>query len=244
MYKGCLVNKLDSLLLSGDKFSEVLNSFSPSSLTLSISFVNPFSYYTLLKHPVLNSIDMLFSDGLLHTWMHRVLFKDKGFTRASFDYSSVAHDTLLYSQTNQYRVALIGGEADDINRAKQNVLQRYPALNITFHRNGYFVDETDKAMCINDLEQADVIIVGMGTPLQEQFCELIKNTYPVGKLLFTCGGFITQTAIKSDYYHPLIKKLGLRWLQRAYMHKHVRQRLMKEYPLFIFSYIRQHISKR
>ena len=82
----------------------------------------------------------------------------------------------------------------------------------------------------------------MGTPIQDQFIIEAKDSCPNVKLMFTCGGFLTQTSIKSDYYHPLIKKFSLRWLQRMVMHKHVRQRVIKDYPKFLISYLYEHIA--
>ncbi len=76
----------------------------------------------------------------------------------------------------------------------------------------------------------------MGTPLQEEFLIRIKKAINI-KILITCGGFLTQTSMFGDYYHPIIKKLGLRWLQRAILHKHVRDRLIKVYPEFLLSYL-------
>ena len=84
----------------------------------------------------------------------------------------------------------------------------------------------------------------MGTPIQEDFAIYCLQNSKFIKKAVTCGGFITQTAIKGDYYHPLIKKLGLRWLQRAYLHKHVRDRLFRVYPKFIFSYLLDIIRKK
>ncbi len=77
--------------------------------------------------------------------------------------------------------------------------------------------------------------MAMGAPLQEIAAAKIheKNNH---KLVITCGGFITQTSIKDDYYHPMSKKLGLRWLQRIVMHKHVRDKVLKKYPSFVIRY--------
>ena len=88
----------------------------------------------------------------------------------------------------------------------------------------------------------------MGTPYQERFSVSLKKLLTSPATIITCGGFLTQTSIKADYYHPLIKKLGLRWLQRMVMHKHVRDRVLKKYPKFIFYYlysmVRQKIAKK
>jgi len=235
------MNKVDSLLVSGHKFDEILSQQTSTEPTKIVSFVNPFSYYILLENDVLNNIDLLFSDGALHTFLHKLLVSKEQFTRASFDYSSIANNTLSDSELNGKEVAIIGGSKSEIIKAKENILNRYPLIKISHERDGFFHSDSDYSDCFDHLESAKVVIVGMGTPLQEDVCSKIKQKYPTGKLIFTCGGFLTQTAIKSDYYHPIIKKCGLRWLQRAYMHKHVRRRLVKEYPAFIVKYILKHL---
>lgn len=83
----------------------------------------------------------------------------------------------------------------------------------------------------------------MGSPYQENFSISLKNSFGNSrlKLIITCGGFLTQTSIKTDYYHPIIKKTGLRWLQRMVMHKHVRDKVFSKYPSFILKYFVERI---
>ena len=88
-----------------------------------------------------------------------------------------------------------------------------------------------------NLLQPEVILVGMGTPYQERFSINAKQQLSSPAVIITCGGFLTQTSIKPDYYYPWVKKLGLRWLQRIIMHKHVRDRVLKKYPKFTVSYL-------
>lgn len=56
----------------------------------------------------------------------------------------------------------------------------------------------------------DILIIGMGSPYQEKFAVKIKKENINIPLTFTCGGFLTQTSIKADYYHPLVKKFGFK----------------------------------
>ena len=239
-----VMNIVDSLLTSGHKFDNILSEFNVNSPTKIVSFVNPFSYHLLLNSDVTTNVDILFSDGALHTMLHTNFVAKSVFERASFDYSSIASNTFSYAEKNNYKVALIGGTSEEIQKAKTNIIKRYPLIKISYSRNGYFNSENEYAECLDNLESTNIVIIGMGTPLQEGLCSKVKEKYSRSKMIFTCGGFLTQTAIKDDYYHPIIKKFGLRWLQRAYMHEHVRKRLINEYPIFIIKYIYQHISNK
>ena len=90
----------------------------------------------------------------------------------------------------------------------------------------------------------EVVLVGMGTPYQERFSINLKQQLNNPAVIITCGGFLTQTSIKPDYYHPVVKKLGLRWLQRMILHKHVRERVLNKYPKFTVSYLYKMIGHK
>ncbi|WP_249554552.1 WecB/TagA/CpsF family glycosyltransferase [Shewanella sp. 10B] len=180
----------------------------------------------------------MFSDGLLLTWLNN-LFEDKKIVRTSFDYSSIASDFFDFCSYKKLKVGLLGGAEDEISVACERIKVLHPSLIVSLHRNGYFSSDNEKNDFINSLiaNDVDVVIVGLGSPLQEDFAIMLYNKMPNLKCVITCGGFITQTSIKADYYPRLIKKFGLRWLYRAILHKHVRKRLFIDYPKFFISYI-------
>ncbi len=238
------IKKLDDKISISPNVSLLLSSVKDNGQRL-VSFVNPFSYNVLLKSPnIIDGIDLFYSDGSLLQRLHNIFHPKSKVDRVSFDYSSIAGEVFDFAQKNAVNVALVGGTSDEIAKAEVNIRAQYPALNIVYFRSGYFNDEKDKRESFNlvNKSNADILIVGMGTPIQEQYLIEAKLNCPSVKLMFTCGGFLTQTAIKPDYYHPLIKKLGLRWLQRGVMHKHVRQRIIKDYPKFLLSYLYEHLA--
>lgn len=228
-------SQLNNKLKSGDVFHEIQNKAFQSSTSVIISFLNPFSYYEVSKNKELvEQVDYYFSDGSLLCVLHN-LFLEK-ISRASFDYSSIAASFLQTVELKKKRIAIIGATEKENSKAVNTLQTQYSQLEIVYYRNGYIsnIDEV-----INELNKScpDVILVGMGTPYQEEFSIKIKEHLLTPTLIITCGGFLTQTSIKPDYYHPLIKKLGLRWLQRMVMHKHVRDRVLKIYPKFICKYV-------
>jgi N-acetylglucosaminyldiphosphoundecaprenol N-acetyl-beta-D-mannosaminyltransferase len=207
--------------------------------SIATTFVNPFSYPIVADNEsLLKALDYIYSDGALHTSLHNT-FNTNQIERLSFDFSSVAHDVLQFAVDNTLKVALIGAKPGLVEKAAKNYQQMYAGLNIAYHHHGYLNEPEIEDTVIEALNtiSADIVICGMGTPRQEQFILTLKERLNSSALLFTCGGFIEQSAIKADYYHPLVKKLGLRWVQRAIMHKHVRTRLMQDYPKFICQYI-------
>ena len=238
------VNMLDLKIKSKQQLNELLSKREGNEFILT-TFVNPFSYNVLLAKPELvGNMDVILSDGSLHKTLHN-LFNPNKVDRASFDFSSLAADVFSNAEENNSKVVLIGAKPGLVDIAKSNFKKMYPRINIVFTHHGYFEDESEQEAIIKlaDSCDPDIVIVGMGTPHQEYFLVKYSQVAENYCQLYTCGGFIEQSSIKADYYHPLIKKLGLRWLQRAVMHNHVRKRLIKDYPRFVMKYIATHLKK-
>ncbi|ELI9681860.1 WecB/TagA/CpsF family glycosyltransferase [Vibrio vulnificus] len=198
------------------------------------TFLNPFSYYKVINNQALEvGIDHYYADGALLVFFHNILRKSpKPVDRVSFDFSSVAGDVLAFADTNNKSVFFIGATSDELDAALFNLRTVYPSCNIS-GVHGFMSPE----QIISSIPDSDIFIVGMGTPIQEEIAIQLKKKFPIGKKIYTCGGFVSQTAIKCDYYHPLVKKLGLRWLQRFVMHSHVRRRIAVDYPRFVIKYL-------
>jgi len=207
-----------------------------------ITFVNTFSYYKLLdSHCHIDAIDTIFIDGILQVKLHNIFHKNK-INRASFDFSSLADDFFNYTLNHNLKIAIIGAAAEEITASISNLKIKYPDLQISYFREGYFDSEETKKFVVDTLisQKVDVVILGMGTPAQEEFALFLKNNN-VGSHIFTCGGFITQTSRKIDYYNPVAKSANLRWLQRFIEYKHVRKRVLFDYPKNTIRYLFEHI---
>jgi N-acetylglucosaminyldiphosphoundecaprenol N-acetyl-beta-D-mannosaminyltransferase len=228
--------KLEAKLRSGHEFADLV--FGRNLQTIIVSFVNPYSYNLVSQNnSIIDCVDYWFSDGALLCFLTN-LSRNDHITRASFDFSSIANEVFLFASTNDKRVSFVGGADDELNLAVSGIKRIYPSLNVVGKFGGFFKNSEAEKIA-NEISRCrtEILIVGMGSPAQENFSILCKNIFYAPCIILTCGGFITQSAIKSDYYHPVVKKLGLRWLQRAYDFKHVRKRLFFDYPYFVSRYI-------
>ena len=82
----------------------------------------------------------------------------------------------------------------------------------------------------------DIVICGMGTPLQEHFlADLQKLGW--GGIGYTCGGFLHQTARDIQYYPEWIDKYNIRWIYRIYDEPKLFKRYFWEYPKFFVYFI-------
>jgi N-acetylglucosaminyldiphosphoundecaprenol N-acetyl-beta-D-mannosaminyltransferase len=205
--------------------------FTKNSYGSITTFINTFSYYKLIDSKCrLNQIDFVHIDGFLQVFLHNVFSRER-VNRVSFDFSSIADDIFSYSLKRGYRMALVGATEKEIDSAVLNLKNKYNNIDIGFWRNGYFRNDAEKYDLYTSLKEKDiqVLIIGMGTPYQEELAVFLKEA-GLKSYIFTCGGFITQTAIRIDYYNRF-KKGRFRWLQRLIEFKHVRKRLFFNYPI-------------
>lgn len=227
-------------LLSYNDYSDIKEKIISNETGQIVSFVNPFSYYMLKEDKKVSSrIDGFFVDGALLCLMHNIFNKRK-LKRISFDFSSIADDFFRFCESNKLVISIVGAKKEELDKALNIFRKRYPSLRLGRCNDGYFGDRDIEAIAKKTIN-SDVVIIAMGAPRQERVA-LDISMLNKHKLVITCGGFITQTSIKEEYYNFIIKKTGLRWFQRILMHKHVREKVIKTYPSFMIRYIYESIN--
>lgn len=87
-----------------------------------------------------------------------------------------------------------------------------------FFHDGYISCQSEVDAIVHQLScnHIDIVIIGMGSPIQDEFSILLKKLLPSLKCIITCGGFITQTSIKDDYYFPIVKEAWLKMVAAFY----------------------------
>jgi N-acetylglucosaminyldiphosphoundecaprenol N-acetyl-beta-D-mannosaminyltransferase len=109
------------------------------------------------------------------------------------------------------------GSTEEINaRAAENLNKTYPGIKIVGRRNGYFPREAEAAICEDiNASGADVVWVGLGVPLEYEFCLRNKLRLKVGWVV-TCGGCFNFAA--GDYVRApkWMQDNGLEWLHRLW----------------------------
>lgn len=198
-----------------------------------ITFLNQFSYLFFRKNFYLfNCFDIIYVDGICLMYLLKLIgVKVK---RISFDMTSIAPEVILTCIKENRSVYFIGSTKLDINGFVKVISEDYPKLKIAGHRNGYFRNDDDRKEALADIIRVEpnVVVVGMGTPYQEQFLVDLKNEGWNGNG-YTCGGFIHQTA-KGIYYYPkFYDKYNLRWLYRIIDEPKLFKRYFFYYPLSV-----------
>lgn len=194
------------------------------------TFLNPVSYLSALKSKdTFASFDGIFADGSLFAWSVLLLYHHS-ITRTSFDMTSMAPKLFQYANDNKKSVCVIATRQDVLDRAISKLSDMYPDIEWRGCRNGYMRGNEEKNSAIRKIveDNADFLIVGMGTRLQEKFL-LACRTNGYRGIGFTCGGFIHQFVTKdaADYYPKWMNEYNLRFIYRMYKEPYTRKRYAK-----------------
>ena len=211
---------------------------------LIITCVNPFSYHIVRNNRELyDKFDEIFVDGISMCWWIRLLWGIK-ITRLSFDMSGMAVDLFSRLNNNQIEsIFFIGSKQESIEQTISQFMLAYPKMRVIGFRNGYFNDEKERADSIIHIISTNptFVVIGMGSPLQEQYAVELKEAGYNGTV-FTCGGFLHQSTNSINYYPEWINKYNLRAFYRLFREKGLWGRLYNvliQFPiLFIWDTIR------
>ncbi len=116
---------------------------------------------------VLNAADTVFGDGTGVRWAARWQGKKM------ID-NLVGTDLLPFFFMNtlerDYRYFLVGAKADVVARAAEHLTSRLPGLNVVGHQHGHYpASEHDDVLARINAARPDVLMVGMGNPIQERW---------------------------------------------------------------------------
>lgn len=210
-----------------------------------ITFLNPF--YIEKQKSQLNlysKFDYICSDGMLPIILNRFWNKSKSI-RISFDMTSLAKSVFEYLSISQQGLFFIGATQENINSFIKTVKRSYN-LNISGWHHGYIKGNFDIVVKEVITSGAEIVVVGMGAPLQDEFAVYLKESGFKGTI-YTCGGFFHQTTERINYYPEWINRWNLRTFYRLVHERYVWGRIIKYYPRFIINYslflIKMHNSK-
>lgn len=204
-----------------------------------VMFLNPYTYLMLRKMPdLLGEASYIYIDG---EWLRKFMswFAIKEIKRVSFDNTSLAPIVFKDSIDNSKKVAIVGSSQESIVSFCDYLRSTYTNIEIVYSRNGYFKNSTESSECQNDIldSGAHLVVVGMGAVKQENFSiELVNKGF--NGVVYTCGGFIHQTAKSGHEYYPkFFDKFNLRFLYRMIDEPKLVRRYFIDYPQFVVFFI-------
>jgi N-acetylglucosaminyldiphosphoundecaprenol N-acetyl-beta-D-mannosaminyltransferase len=175
-----------------------------------------------LRH-IYETSDLVTVDGMAFVYLGRLLGRSfKGMTGGPF----LWYEVLQRAAWRGYGVFLLGTREEILQRAVQRLPHRFPGLRIVGYQNGYFTlaQEMQVVEAIRR-SHADILIVGMSSPLKEEF--LKRNLHQLGvPVCIGVGGAIDLFAGVVQLAPVWMRKACLEWLYRVWQEP---QRLWKRY---------------
>ena len=198
-----------------------------------VTFLNPYSFLKIWESKVsLDKFDKICVDGIaLKIFLELVFKRSAKIERLSFDFTSVANSVFKKAAAKSERGFILGSDQNSNSQFLSKVTGMFPGINLD-GRSGYFDGEEDLSSFLDSLTESDYdfIVIGMGAVKQEEVAmALVENGF-TGRV-YTCGGFIHQTAIGGGKYYPKwVDKCNLRFAYRMFKEPSTVRRYLVDYP--------------
>jgi N-acetylglucosaminyldiphosphoundecaprenol N-acetyl-beta-D-mannosaminyltransferase len=154
--------------------------------------------------------DLAYADGQSIVWAGRVLGLPMPERVATTD---LIHPLLQACAEHGKRVFLFGGKPDVVARAARRMQDEAPGLRIAYSHGYRPADETEQLLQeIHDFG-TDVLLVGLGDPLQQEWIAGVRDSLRVPAVL-TCGGLFDWTSGERPRAPHWMISAGLEWLWR------------------------------
>lgn len=147
--------------------------------------------------------------------------------------------------SGSYKIYLLGAAEGVAEKMRENLLRRFPGLEICGLHNGYFDWDTEVDALIAEINQsaADILLVAFGAPLQERFIDRfgprIEAVVQMG-----VGGLFDFYSGRIPRAPHWMRRWGIEWIFRLIQEP---GRMWRRYilgnPLFLFRVLRWKISK-
>jgi exopolysaccharide biosynthesis WecB/TagA/CpsF family protein len=141
-------------------------------------------------------------------------------------------DASAAAAENGIRFYFFGAKPGIADAAADALRKVFPDLIIVGVRNGFFDPEDVPAIC-EDIVAAktDVLWLGLGSPMQEQFAVHNAHRLPGVGWIRTCGGLFDHLGAGVPRAPQWMQNLGLEWLFRAVLEpRRLGQRYLRTNP--------------
>lgn len=163
---------------------------------------------------LIDQADMIDPDGMSLVFATRLFWSEPLRDRVAT--TDFINDAAAAAAEAGVRFYFLGGRAGVAEQAAQNLRRAFPGLQIVGVTHGYFGAGDAEALCRDIRESgADILWVGIGSPLQEAFA--IEHREKLAGLAWirTCGGMFDHHAELHPRAPAWMQRAGLEWLHRA-----------------------------
>lgn len=181
----------------------------------------------------LNGASLIIPDGIGVVYASRILKAPLPERVPGFDLATNLIEKLQDGSKSFY---FFGGKPSVAEKAKENLLSKYPHLNICGLADGYFDDEKEK-LIIEDIKskKPDILFVCLGAPKQEKWINKHKDELGA-KVLMGIGGSLDVFAGTVERAPEFYRNHGIEWLYRLIKQpsRFVRMLALPKFGLTVF----------
>lgn len=206
------------------------------SETRKVFFTNVHSIHLANQDPdlyrcILNA-DLVLPDGSGLNIAGKVLRKPVAENLNGTDFTPIV---LRLAESLGYSVYLLGAKPGIIEQCTSNIKKQFPGLQIAGAHHGYFKGQEERQL-IDEINERnpDILLVGMGSPLQEKW--ISENASRLNtRVCFAVGGlfdFLSGDTSRAPYW---IRKIGFEWMHRFIQNPRDKwNRIFIEIPVFLY----------
>ena len=210
--------------------------------TRSVFFVNAHTLNLAAADPAyrdtLNTGDFVFADGTGIRWAARL----QGVRiRENVPGTDFVPEMLRTLAEQGYSYFLLGADAMTIHAAGEYARRAFPGWRQAGIHHGYLTDDalTDEVIEQINFARPDVLLVGMGNPLQERWIERHRSRLEV-PVCMGVGGLFDFWAGNVSRAPGWLRRIGHEWLWRFFQQpRHKAQRYLIGAPQFLGRAIRE-----
>jgi len=182
----------------------------PSKITYLTAWTLVQAYRDAEFSRLLSSFDLIYADGMgvVLTLLATRLRRCRKITASDF-FMPLAEEMAQ----RRLRLGLVGASERVIEATVRRLRQEIPRLQIVYHHSGYIPTDRAKEVLRGLVESApDLVVFGMGQPLQEKWTELVQRELRVP--VYCVGGLFDL--LSGDFPAPAkwIRRFGLEWSYR------------------------------
>jgi N-acetylglucosaminyldiphosphoundecaprenol N-acetyl-beta-D-mannosaminyltransferase len=163
---------------------------------------------------LIDRADIVDADGMPLVFASRIFCRNPlGERTATTDFLL---DAASLAANQGIRFYFLGSRPGVAARAAEHLRSRFPDLKVVGTRSGYFGPNDIPAICaaIRD-SRADVLWLGMGSPLQERFAVESRDLLAGVGWIRTCGGLFDHYGGGVSRAPDWMQAAGLEWIYRA-----------------------------
>ena len=164
---------------------------------------------------MLDQVELITPDGIGVVIASKILQTPLAERVTGFDLITgiLAHRSDKEQPTTVYA---LGAKEDVIKLAARNLRQKYPNVEVVGYHHGYFEEGSKEELqiveTISELKP-DLLLVGLGSPRQENFIHTYKNTLNA-KVAIGCGGTFDILSGTLKRAPESFQRFGIEWLYR------------------------------